>query len=66
MVWRPFGANALSVLAASYSLFTLNLLAPALVGLLLIVKNAYKKTTHVDEKSDSIDPVFHDDRVDGV
>jgi hypothetical protein len=66
MVWRPFGANALSVLAASYSLFTLNLLAPALVGLLLIVKNAYKKTTHVDEKSDSFDPVFNDDRVDGV
>ncbi len=66
LVWRPFGANALSILAASYSLFTLNLLAPSLVGLLLILKNAYKKTTHEDQKNDADGFALTDDRADSI
>jgi hypothetical protein len=38
LIWGIWGANALSSLAASYSLFVLNLVIPALLGLFLIVK----------------------------
>lgn len=38
LVWGIWGANALSILAASYTLFVLNLVFPALLGLLYIVK----------------------------
>lgn len=38
LVWGIWGANALSILAASYTLFVLNLVFPALLGLFYIVK----------------------------
>lgn len=38
LVWGVWGANALSILAASYTLFVLNLVFPALLGLFYIVK----------------------------
>nr|WP_290934581.1 lysylphosphatidylglycerol synthase domain-containing protein [Haliscomenobacter sp.] len=40
LVWGIWGANALSTLAASYTLFVLNLVLPALLGLFFIVKKA--------------------------
>jgi hypothetical protein len=38
LIWGIWGANALSILAASYTLFVLNLAFPALLGLFYIVK----------------------------
>ncbi|MDX2072095.1 MAG: lysylphosphatidylglycerol synthase domain-containing protein [Haliscomenobacter sp.] len=38
MIWGIWGGNALSILAASYTLFVLNLALPALLGLFYIVK----------------------------
>jgi hypothetical protein len=40
LVWGIWNANALSILAASYTLFVLNLVLPALLGLFFIVKKS--------------------------
>lgn len=38
LIWGIWGTNALSILAASYTLFALNLVFPALLGLFYIVR----------------------------
>lgn len=38
LIWGIWGANVLSILAASYTLFVLNLAFPALLGLFYVVK----------------------------
>jgi len=40
LVWGIWGGNSLSILAASYTLFVLNLVFPALLGLIFIVKKS--------------------------
>ncbi len=43
LIWTPFGANAISILAATFSLFIINLIIPAFLGLIYIIKtNAIK------------------------
>lgn len=37
-VWEPFQENAISILAATFSLFIINLVIPAFLGLLFIIK----------------------------
>jgi len=49
-VWGHFGANEISVLAATFTLFVLNIVLPALLGILFIVqKNVFKSSGY--EKS---------------
>jgi len=38
LIWGVFGANELSVLAATFSLFIINLVGPALLGMAFVVK----------------------------
>lgn len=42
-VWRHFGANELSVLAATFGLFIINLVLPALLGAILLLKRSDSK-----------------------
>lgn len=38
LIWTPFGANAISILAATFTLFIINLVVPAFFGLIYIIK----------------------------
>ena len=44
LVWNSLSVNELSVLAASYSLWVINVLLPALVGMILVLKMNILKT----------------------
>lgn len=49
-VWSFFGGNEISVLAATYSLFVINLILPALIGAVFILKtNVLKSLGYANE-----------------
>ena len=49
IVWGSFGANELSVLAATFSLWVINLILPSLLGLIFIVKINIIKSIGYDQ-----------------
>lgn len=51
-VWQFFGGNELSVLAATYSLFVINLVVPALLGAVFIVQINVIKSLGYENVSD--------------
>ncbi len=52
-VWGSFGANELSVLAATFTLWVINLILPSLLGLIFIVKINILKSIGYDQKENS-------------
>lgn len=38
LIWTPFGANSIAILAATFTLFIINLVVPAFFGLIYIIK----------------------------
>lgn len=38
LIWTPFGANSIGILAATFTLFIINLVIPAFFGLIYIIK----------------------------
>ena len=65
LVWGVFGANAFSVLAATFSLFIINLATPALLGMVFVVKInvlksiGYEKDAGQDRDIDVAGPPAH-------
>jgi hypothetical protein len=56
IVWGSFGANELSVLAATFSLWVINLILPSILGLVFIVKINIIKSIGYDQKENK---TFH-------
>ncbi len=54
-IWGSFGANELSVLAATFTLWAINLILPSLLGLIFIVKINIIKSIGYDQKDNSSD-----------
>lgn len=54
-VWGSFGANELSVLAATFTLWVINLILPSLLGLIFIVKVNIIKSIGYDQKENTAD-----------
>ena len=54
-IWGSFGANELSVLAATFSLWVINLILPSLLGLIFIVKINIIKSIGYDQKDNTSD-----------
>ena len=52
-VWGSFGANELSVLAATFTLWVINLILPSLLGLIFIVKINIIKSIGYDQKENT-------------
>jgi hypothetical protein len=52
-IWGAFSQNEISILAASYGVFTLNVLLPSLVGLFFILNANILKSFSNDEKNDA-------------
>ena len=50
-IWGIFSANELSILAATFSLWVINLIIPALIGLVLILKLNVLKSLGYEKKS---------------
>ena len=50
-IWGIFSANELSILAATFTLWVINLIFPALIGLLLILKLNVLKSLGYEKKS---------------
>jgi hypothetical protein len=44
LIWNSFGVNELSVLAASYGLWVINVVIPALVGMIYVLKIKLKRS----------------------
>ncbi len=53
IVWGSFGANELSVLAATFTLWVINLILPSLLGLIFIVKINIIKSIGYDQKENT-------------
>lgn len=51
-VWRHFGANEVSVLAATFGLFVINLILPALLGAVVLVKRSDSKSLDYEKITD--------------
>jgi uncharacterized membrane protein len=44
ILWKFYGVNELSILAASYGLWVINLVMPALVGIIYLMKIKFKSS----------------------
>ena len=56
-VFGPFGANELSILASTYSLWLLNLILPALAGLVVIIRaNVLRSLIDLDSTPPDAEP----------
>lgn len=51
LVWSPFSANEMSILAATFSLFVINLALPSLLGLGIIVKTNIIKSIGYENRA---------------
>jgi len=54
-IWGSFGANELSVLAATFTLWAINLILPSLLGLIFIVRINIVKSIGYDQENNSSD-----------
>lgn len=52
-IWSAFSDNEIAILAASYGLFTLNVLLPSLIGIGLVMNANILKSFNYEEKTDS-------------
>ncbi len=52
LIWTPFGANSISILAATFTLFIINLLIPAFFGLIYIIKTNTIKSLGYENHTD--------------
>ncbi len=50
LIWNNFGANEISILAATFTLFIINLSVPALIGLVFIIKTNILKSLGYEQK----------------
>ena len=50
LVWNNFGANEISILAATFTLFIINLSVPALFGMVFIIKTNILKSLGYEKK----------------
>lgn len=51
LIWMPFSANEVSILAATFSLFVINLVIPSLLGLGIIVKTNIIKSIGYENRT---------------
>ncbi len=52
LIWSPFETNAISILAATFTLFIINLLIPSFVGLIYIIKTNTIKSLGYENHAD--------------
>ncbi|MEM7382585.1 MAG: lysylphosphatidylglycerol synthase transmembrane domain-containing protein [Bacteroidota bacterium] len=50
LIWNNFGANEISILAATFTLFIINLSVPALIGMVFIIKTNILKSLGYEAK----------------